>query len=176
MRVFIGIKTSEEIQKRILAWQEKHKNLPVRFIKPENLHITLVPPWYETKINDLVKYLSSFKSLIRNFEIRFDSISLGPSIAPRLFWAEAQTPRDLLELRKNINVHLKKKPEKRPFKTHITLARFKHLNFEKLKDEQIERNISWEMTVGKITLFESKLSPLGANYREISSFQFPFAS
>ena len=47
-RLFVAIKPDAELIENIIHWQKKHKKLPaVRMIKPEYLHLTLVPPFYE---------------------------------------------------------------------------------------------------------------------------------
>jgi 2'-5' RNA ligase len=46
-RVFVAIRASRKLQEEVAAWVSSHAKLPVRWISPENLHITLVPPWYE---------------------------------------------------------------------------------------------------------------------------------
>lgn len=171
MRVFIGIKANEELQEKIIKWQEKHRNLPVRFIKQENLHLTLVPPWYERKINHLVKSLKSFKSQSSGFKIYFNKILYAPHPQPRLIWTEGDTPQALIKLRNALVKYLGKKKEKRQFRSHLTIARFKPEIFNSIKEYAIERQIDWSMNSCEITLFESKLSPSGANYEIIQRFK-----
>lgn len=50
MRLFIGIKVSQQLRNKIQTYREKHRDLPVRWIKERNLHITLVPPGKEEDI------------------------------------------------------------------------------------------------------------------------------
>jgi 2'-5' RNA ligase len=166
MRVFIGIKASEGIQKKISEWQDLNRSLETRFIKPENLHLTLLPPWYTANINRLVKDLKSFKSSVSRFNIFLNNISTGPPNKPRLVWVQGPDLPELPKLRNELSAHFKRPEEKRPFKTHITIARFG----KKTKNIQaIRETISWELTVSEIILFESLLNPKGAIYKIIGS-------
>ena len=45
-RVFVAIPVPERVRLKIAAWQRAHADIPVRWTKPENLHITVIPPWY----------------------------------------------------------------------------------------------------------------------------------
>jgi 2'-5' RNA ligase len=169
MRVFVGIKADEEIQKQILKWQEKFKNLPVRFIKPQNLHLTLLPPWYENNPDRLVKDLKKFNSEIKPFSITFEKIMTAPPNNPRLIWTEGPTVPELSKLREALAQYLKKSKGKRHFKPHITLARFKPQDFNFIG--KIEENLEIKpSTVSTFTLFESTLSRSGAQYRTIEKF------
>lgn len=176
MRIFIGIKATNKLQEQIINWQEKHISLPVRFIKPDSLHLTLIPPWYERNINRLAKYLKNFRSPIPPFVIYFNKILYAPLPQPRLIWAEGNTPKELVILRNELVKHLgeKKVPlrgEKRPFKSHVTVARFKPEIFWSIKGHGIEKRVDWSMDSNEITLFESKLSPNGAQYFEIEKIK-----
>src|SRR3989344_8389345 len=104
MRVFVAIKISEELQKRILEWEEKYKALPVRWLPPENLHITLIPPWEEKNVEEVKSKLSKLSKLSKTgeFDILFNKVSFGPKPEhPRLIWAEGKSPENFKKLRKN---------------------------------------------------------------------------
>ena len=59
MRIFVGIPISQELQGRILEWEDKHQepifknqtnsknqiSNPIRCVAGKNLHVTLAPPW-----------------------------------------------------------------------------------------------------------------------------------
>lgn len=165
MRVFIGIKASEEIQKQVLDLQNTYKNLPVRFIKLENLHLTLVPPWYESNIKKLIKNLNKF-SFQKTFEITFDSISKGPPRNARLIWLTGPEQRSLKILQKDLAKFLKK-PGQKHSTPHITIARFK--NRDAAQIPEIRNKIELKSEVSEITLFESSLSRYGAEYSVIET-------
>ncbi len=164
MRIFIGIKCPEKLKKDFLNWQEKNQHLSVRFVKPENLHITLISPWYVKDRKEVIEKLKEFKG--KSFEISFSEILYFPPSSYRMIWARGETPHKLLLLQKNLLKHFEKQKEKRPFDLHITLARFRPENkLAKIKNKKIK----WIMNVDEIVLFQSKLSPHGANYEVLYS-------
>jgi 2'-5' RNA ligase len=161
-RIFIGLPIGKNLQDKILKFEKKFKNLPVRWISPHNLHITLVPPWYENNIEEVKEKLKSF-NLGKSFKISFYKVEYGPSKKfPRLIWAVGDAPKELLILRQNLLNILSQKPEQRDFKLHLTLARF---NFNpKIKLPEINESIYWEDEIKEVVLFRSHLLKTGAEY------------
>lgn len=163
MRLFIGIKASANLKRKIGKWQEERKTFPVRFIKPENLHLTLVPPWYEDDPADSISKLGSLAW--KRCTVVFDNI--GINFRNHVIWIESSNPPKELSSTYNDLLHLfQKKKEKRPFRVHITIARFK--DAKPLKHSKFH-GISWKENVTAITLFQSKLTPKEAQYKEIFS-------
>jgi len=119
MRVFIGIKASKILQKRVARWQREHRDLPVRWIKNRNLHLTLVPPWYE---DDPVKAVSKLKTVrYKKGTITFDRV--GINFKHKVIWIGKPTQ-------------------------HVTIARFKDakplrgIKFEKIHWKETVDNIT----------------------------------
>jgi 2'-5' RNA ligase len=168
-RIFIGLPIGENLQDKILKFEKKFKNLPVRWILPHNLHITLVPPWYENDIEGIKEKLKSF-DLGKSFKISFYKVEYGPSKKfPRLIWAVGDTPKELLILHQNLFNILGPKPEKGDFKLHLTLARF---NFNpKIKLPEIDESVYWEDEINEVVLFHSHLLKTGAEYEVIARFK-----
>lgn len=62
-RLFIAITLSEELQKEILAWEvlwQKRLDSRIRWLAGKNLHLTLVPPWYEENVGETVRVFEIF--------------------------------------------------------------------------------------------------------------------
>ena len=62
-RVFVAIQISRVLQKQIVHWENTvlaNQTLSnnalhtIRFLKGKNLHVTLIPPWYETDLTPVV--------------------------------------------------------------------------------------------------------------------------
>ena len=67
-RVFIGMPVGEVFRDRACAFRVLHDNLPVRWISPENQHVTLVPPWYCDDVERFARNCTTFlimKGLLR---------------------------------------------------------------------------------------------------------------
>lgn len=172
-RVFVAIPISENTQKEILKWEENFQNLPVRWLKGKNLHITLLPPWYEGNRERIQEALQSTRRNIEPFDILFQKVTFGPNPRePRLVWAEGGTPEELLELKANIERALNTKPESRPFKTHLTLARFRPEQFQRFKIKNLNECVQWKETITSFVLMESILEKTGAEYEILSQFEF----
>ena len=166
MRLFVGIKSSKNIMDGILKWQEKNKDLGVRFIKFENLHVTLIPPWYAEGPQNSLSKLRKLNSEFKPFEMTFDRIDVN--FKNKVIWIESEVvPDEIIKLQKDLSnlfqdVH---KENGRKFRPHITIARFKE--GELLGDASFKK-LNLSQRVSKITLFESKLGPKGANYKELN--------
>lgn len=146
-RIFLGIQIPQEIKSEIFAWKQNHLSLPVRWIEEENLHITLLPPWYAKNIHNIHDEIERAVGKYESFSASLDSISLGTN----LIWATGQPSNTVLRLKKDLEEILDQKSDHRIWNMHITLARFKEKDLPGFKEEEI----LWKFDVGSIILFES---------------------
>ena len=166
-RIFVGIPILDHIHLGFAQNLRQEKN--IRWILPKNLHVTLAPPWYEKDINGIINRLKKVKA--NPFEITFNKISFGPNPkAPRLIWASGKAPEEIIKLKTSIEQVLSKQPEDRKFQMHATLARFKAEDFKKFGIHQLEETVSWRQKAEKFALYESHLSPQGADYEILEEF------
>lgn len=163
-RIFVGIMTSPTFGQSVLTWKQDYNDLPVRWIAPTNLHLTLIPPWYESDIGAIQDALHHVS--FPPFSLSFHSISVGPERQARLIWITGEDAPELSKLKTLLEKTLKRKSEKRLFIPHITIARFR----KETRRISIHDSIDWSENVSAITLFESHLSPSGATYTPISEF------
>jgi len=175
-RIFIGIPASEEIKQKAGLFHQAHLDLPVRWIKPRNLHITLVPPWAIDSAQDLEQIINSLKgsSAVEPFRVSFNRIEFGPNNKnPRLIWASGAATKEILDLRLKIYDCLKQTPDSRLFRLHMTLARVPSAGSDIGEWTRTirEGNIDWTMKVDRFVLYESHLSPEGAEYEVVSEFK-----
>lgn len=176
-RVFVGLSISEKLQQEILDWEKGFLNLPVRWLKEKNLHITLVPPWYvDSTSSPQEENLERIKNQLQIvagsglFEIDFSKVTFGPDPRqPRLIWAAGETPKELLNLRQRIHQVLNREEEKRPFRrVHLTLARFRPETLSSFPIKELNEKVDWRDKADRVVLFESILSREGADYKVIS--------
>ncbi len=170
-RIFIALPVSLTIQNNVLEIQNKFKHLKIRWVNPKNLHITLVPPWYEKNIPEVVEKLNKIEGVFQNFKINFNLIEYGPNkFHPRLIWAVGGASPEILKLQQKILECLNKKPENKMFKLHLTLARFNQ-NFDtnsSIKNlPKLDIPIFWEDKITKFVLMRSHLLKTGADYEII---------
>ena len=100
-----------------------------RWVHYEDLHITLAFLGYAPPEN-LVKAEKNVKEALddlKPFPLQFNRLGIfGKEDAPRVFWADTIESSELHELRKNVFTACEQagfQLEKRPFRSHITLAR-----------------------------------------------------
>ncbi|MFN7088719.1 MAG: 2'-5' RNA ligase family protein, partial [Candidatus Paceibacteria bacterium] len=105
-----------------------------------------------------------------SFDIHLTEIAVGPDEQrPRMIWAKGPLSEKLLNLHKAVAEAIEKtvgRKETHPFQNHITLARADRSKLRPFREEidLIFRTTSFE-------LMESTLSPNGAEYRVIESFE-----
>ncbi len=174
-RVFVTLYPSDEFREKVVAWEEKYKTLPVRWLQGKNLHITLIPPWYVEDVDAVQLVLDAWakNKPTEPFTIRFHSVSFGPDPRrPRLIWASGKTPRELLKLKAGIEKTLHYESGLRDFKLHLTLARFREEDFPVFSVTTLNETVAWEDTVDSFVLMESHLSRAGADYEILARYAF----
>ncbi len=166
-RVFIGIGISHEIREKISKFKELHEETPlIRWVPEENLHVTLIPPWNEKEIENLVNLLSKIPFKVEPFDLVFDRITLGPNPKrPRLIWIEGKNNPYLIELKNLLETKLQRKSLHKEFRPHITIARFKGRKLRNLTIARLNKEINWKQKVKSFLLYEAKLLPSGARYK-----------
>ncbi len=179
IRAFVAISLPENIKNHIRAVQAEFKNqgLKMRWVRPENIHITL-------------KFLGDIKkSDIENIEMAMENGARGisplklmvkgagvfPGLRrPRVLWAGLKGDTGhLLNFWKELDKNLDKAgfpSENRPFKAHLTIARIKQaIDTGKLVEmmEKFAQSESEAFIAGKITLYQSRLKPSGPVYTKL---------
>lgn len=170
-RLFVGIGISPALQTEVGEWeQEFTKKIPARWIAVRNLHLTLVPPWYAESVDD-VRALMKDAIDIPSFDLRFVSVLFGPNPrSPRLVWAQGRAPGEMVHLKAALEKRLKIKSEKRPLFLHLTLARFRPEQFSSFPLKRLHERIEWNMRAESFRLYESHLTPEGAEYETLAEF------
>lgn len=172
MRVFVALAISNEFQEKILEWEKFYPDLSVRWLLGKNLHITLTPPWEENNVEEVKNLLEKIDPTVP-FEVEFDEVSFGPNPkSPRLIWASGNAPKEIVDLKGNIEKVLEIKPENRPYKLHLTLARFQPEDFSNFEIKNLREKVLWKEKIDSFVLMESRLSRAGADYEIIFKKKF----
>ena len=189
-RIFIAINLPEEIKKELEKYQSQWPELPIRWTKPENLHVTLAFLGYLSD-EELVEVLRVAKEVAQRhqpFSMNLTKIIYGPpkKMPPRMVWVEGACP-ELVEGRKidklsSLQLDLEKslvssgkikfEPEERSFTCHITLGRIKTWEFRQIEPEErpeVNEDISLSFDVNSIEVMESALKRGGAEYTVLES-------
>jgi 2'-5' RNA ligase len=157
-RIFIAINLPENIKKKLAQYQDKWPDLPCRWTKKENLHITLEFLGYLTdeEVVEACQRAEKMALAEESFSINLNKIGYGPgnNKPAKMVWATG-------EKLKEFNL--------RP---HITLGRIKTWQFKQLNPEerpQIDEDIDLNFEVTSIEVMESQLSKGGAKYNILQS-------
>ncbi len=169
-RMFVAITLPATLKLRIARWQKIHRDLPVRYISPENLHITLTPPWYGDA-KEMITLLKTYGPTVKPFIVHFYRIVPCPTrTQPRFIWLEGKRNKQAELLKKELEEVLKVKAEKRALIPHITLARIKPNDKKFLCKSCVAEPVDWSMRITTFSLLKSHLSPKGANYEKLTKF------
>lgn len=150
----------------------------IRWTKPEAIHLTLkfIGEIPNARVIQVVESLSTIK-VFESFPVEVKGFGFFPSPSrPQVFWAGVEAPPALAQLAREIEEAMEKigfAPEQRNYNAHLTLARFKKFRprpeFRSLVETQSQISIG-RFEAGEFFLFESKLSPRGAEYRKVARF------
>lgn len=179
-RLFIAINLPENIKNKLVDYQRKWADLPVRWMPKLNLHITLVFIGYVGD-DEMYEIINSVKEAAKRhnpFNVNLEKIVLGPpNRPPRMFWVEGEENEEIAKLKNDLEDSLLgsgnsgyRKKEARAYRPHITLGRIKQgqwreLDFKPQVDEKFEYNFSVET----VEVMQSNLKRTGAEYSVLES-------
>lgn len=179
-RIFIAINLPQEIKKELTKFQSKWPELPARWTKPENLHITLAFLGYlsDEEVAKVCQITNEVASRHQPFSINLNKICYGPpkKMPPRMVWVIGEKSKPLSELKNDLENELSGKigfqPENRAFSPHITLARIRKWEFKSIEPEdrpKVETDLFLSFEVSSIEVMESHLKRTGAEYTILES-------
>jgi 2'-5' RNA ligase len=172
-RVFVGLPADRELAGAAMEFRRAHAGLKVRWVKPENLHLTMVPPWQCLDVAAACHALRDEAVRQSPFEVAFELVSFGPDKRrPRLIWATGKAPGDMPEFACRLLAATGAPGEpSKSFLLHLTIARFNTHDFEAMGAHKLREPVSWPGMLDSICFYESILKPSGAEYRELCRFR-----
>ncbi len=182
MRVFVAIDVPEEVRRALGEFIAKLGKTcrGARWVRTEAMHITLkfIGEVSEDTAGRIYQALAGIRA-VGPIEIRFRETGFFPNANhPRVFWAGRETPPALAELATAIDQRLEPlgiAREARPFKPHLTLARFKSTDGLATLRDALQRLGPFEFgsTVARsFHLYQSVLKPAGAVYTRLADIEF----
>ncbi|MCX6811451.1 MAG: RNA 2',3'-cyclic phosphodiesterase [Candidatus Berkelbacteria bacterium] len=170
-RIFIAINISDNLKKEIKKFRQKYNSLPVRWMPDENLHLTLMPPteFDDNQIVAIIEKLKELEGVFGPIRIEFQRVTFGPNpIHPRLIWAEGADNPKLAELKNKITQKLGyNQKDKRPFRPHLTLARFRSQDYQIFLQKRLDKEVDWSLTADSFSIIQSELKSDGAVYTKL---------
>jgi RNA 2',3'-cyclic 3'-phosphodiesterase len=181
IRTFIALPLPELVTKRIYGIQEQLKpyRLPVRWVKPENVHLTLkfLGEVSAGTIDDIVEAIKDTVRECSPLLLHAKGLGVFPGIKrPRILWFGISGDVILLSgIQAKLETNLEKKgfpKENRLFKSHLTLGRVKgDIHPENLVDilRSFSDFTSESFEAKELILYQSELKPSGALYTKLQT-------
>ncbi len=179
MRAFIAIDLPEPIHAALSQHQAAFRAAcpDARWTRPEGIHLTLkflgeISDAQVKQVSEALAALGSFPA----FSVQVKGFGFFPDARrPRVFWVGLEAPSALAELADRVEVAMERigfPREQRSFTPHLTLARFKVPRPQPALQGLLPREAPdlGRFEVSEFFLFESKLSPHGAEYRRVMRF------
>ncbi|TET54435.1 MAG: RNA 2',3'-cyclic phosphodiesterase [Actinobacteria bacterium] len=173
-RLFVAIDFEQKTKKRLEDFTKKLDIKDARVVPAKNIHITVKFLGYveESILPEIKKVLSSIANKHGPFNVTLDRLGAFPSKRKgRIFWLGSRKNEAANSFADDLDKKFQAlgfKLEKRAFKIHLTLARLKKpINLEKATNAKIS---SVDQKVSHISLFESKITPKGAQYRVLEKY------
>jgi RNA 2',3'-cyclic 3'-phosphodiesterase len=180
MRAFIAIDLPETIRATLRRKQVLFRSASpdARWTQPEGIHLTLkflgeVPDPKVKEVCGRLKALGQFEA----FSVQLKGFGFFPDARrPRVLWVGVETLASLNRLAGQVEEAMQGigfAREDRAYRPHLTLARFRvpqpQPALQALLVQEPEQELG-NFEVSEFYLFESKLSPKGAEYRKIERF------
>jgi 2'-5' RNA ligase len=177
-RIFIAVKieAGETLIKMISSFRDGLKNENIKWIAPDNLHITLafLGDTQEDKIKAIITILKEICERSVEFEIEIKGTGVFKNIKdPRVIWTGIEPSEKLIQLHHMIRIGLKDTAiniEDRHFKPHLTLGRIRNLTDIRALNTHIAEYQNREIQkvpVSDVILYESILHHSGPVYTPI---------
>jgi len=181
MRCFIAIDIGEDVKMALSALQGELKgcNADIRWVRPENIHLTLkFLGNVEEGMLDLIKAsLGDICSRYSRFKLEARGMGLFPDRRrPRVLWVDIGGDGSLKGLQHDIEeamVAIGFKEEDRGFTPHLTIGRLRSRTGFKMLYDKMQSYMDKHFgvfDVRSIFLMESILRPSGAEYRRVAEF------
>ena len=160
-KIFIEINVPGPIKRRLQQVVAKWSDLPIKWMKEENLHITVSFVGYvdESIIPEICEKVNAALEEFEAFDLQFDSIELGPDKNnPKTVWLTGVPNVELGILNEQIEMALGMRPQShKEFRPHITLGRIRKLKWDELQEKpEILEKMNVSMTVDTVSIMESK--------------------
>ncbi|MFL5908513.1 MAG: RNA 2',3'-cyclic phosphodiesterase [Solirubrobacterales bacterium] len=186
-RLFVALDLPQDVRAGLVGWQRTALADPtLRVVKPEALHITLVFLGYQAEkdVKAIAKAALAVEPSAPAVELLPEPVGV-PRNRPRLIALDARSD-ETVALQGQVQANLVEagfyKPEKRPFWTHLTVARVKPEARGSRKPAQVRtmphplpEHMFRFFRPSRLVLYRSHLRPTGAEYEPLAELELPTA-
>src|SRR5262249_44589335 len=182
MRIFVALEIPEEVRRALGSLVGKLEGTcrGARWVRLEGMHVTLkfIGEASPEKVERIRAELATIR-LAAPVEMTFRNVGFFPNERhPRVFWAGIAARDNLGELAAEAARRLEPlgiARDERPFRPHLTLARFKSEDgLDRLREvlRQAGPLDFGAMRTGELHLYQSRLAPGGAEYTRLATVVF----
>ncbi|GAB4471564.1 MAG: RNA 2',3'-cyclic phosphodiesterase [Anaerolineales bacterium] len=184
LRAFIAIELPTEVQNKlgkvIQRLKEPLKDVSIRWVKPQNIHLTLkfLGDVSLNNIEAIKQILANEAAEVPPFEFSIGELSAFPNLKrPRVLWLHVAAPPELLALQRNIDLQTERLgylSEEREYSPHITIGRVnrqttaEELNRVASMLQKTHIGLVEVVQVSTVTLLRSDLHPDGSVYTPLA--------
>jgi len=160
-KIFIEIQISDQIKRRLAKKIEKWSELPVKWSKEENFHITISFIGYvdESVIPEICLKTNEAVASLEAFDLEMDAIVLGPDpVDPKMVLIIGQSSEELKNLHSTVAQALGMGVQSyKEFKPHITLGKIRKEKWDLLEEKAIiDEKVQIIIPVDCVSVMESK--------------------
>jgi 2'-5' RNA ligase len=183
IRSFLAFELAPKVREQIktVSTELQKTRMPVRWVKVDNIHLTIIflGSVNEDKIDDIKEKVNSVVKRFSIFKTRLNGVGVFPNWRrPRVIWVGLNGEIERLSrFRDELQTELKVlglKEEKRPYRPHLTIGRFKGASN---RDEELKWIIdryhditSDQYYLNELVFFKSDLKPDGPVYTKMASW------
>jgi 2'-5' RNA ligase len=186
-RLFVALDLPDSVRAELQAWQDAEIVDPaLRAVRPEALHSTLVFLGWTAE-----RQIKTIAAILADLPRDPVGIAFGPEPVgvpqkrrqKSLFAIPAESPESVdlqAELERKLVAARLYEPEKRPFWSHVTVARVRKEKGKKGRHMRVERppgplaaGLREPFSAVRITLYRSRLRPAGAEYTPLAQVELP---
>ena len=177
-RVFIAINLPKNIRERISSYQKGIGHFPIKWVKEDSLHITLIFLGYlkDEEVARICEITREFTLRAEPFSIELNKIGYGPAgkMPPRMIWLSGEKSQELANFRASLENEIFSAFGKnyseggtKQFSPHITLGRIRQWEWRRIDPDempQVEEEVSLDFEARSIEVMESHLKRGGSEY------------
>jgi 2'-5' RNA ligase len=174
VRAFVAFPVGEALAGAIAALRDRLRPrlAGLRWVRPDGLHFTLRFLGRSTRVQleGLVVRLAAGASACPRAEARTGGLGLFPERgSPRVLWLDVAVPPSVLALQSACEAAAVAEgfaPEPRPFRSHLTLGRWR----DRAPRPSLPEVDEGVLPLRDLVLFRSQIRPGGAVYTELARF------
>ncbi len=160
-KIFLGVSIPRDVSKRLARKMEQWQDLPFRFTKEGNMHITLLFLGHVLD-ESVAKICLQVEEVCRNiqaFDVDLNTITLVPEqgMNAKQLWFMGEANEELRQLRVALEKELSMfSSEKKVFRPHVTLGRVRQNLWQELPQiPEMNDSLSVFLPIDSVIVYES---------------------